>query len=184
MEEIRVLLVLLDKAEQILSFLNLPQTTIKKYNELKQLTCNKLNLEFIPISNLSQKPQDSASENLPYVGIINELKKLSTKKTCIIESLLELIDASYFDTTKVLIAQNFSDLLTRQISEANRRSFQRPNPQEFEFEMRLEEIKLKEFVGRAETNARKLVLQVKEKQVYSSNSQLNARHSYNRVLVN
>ena len=35
-DEINVVMILLEKAEQILSYVNLPLSTLKKYNELKE----------------------------------------------------------------------------------------------------------------------------------------------------
>ena len=47
MQNVDALLLVLEKAEQILSLVNLPESTVKKYNELKEITCNKLNIEFL-----------------------------------------------------------------------------------------------------------------------------------------
>ena len=48
-ENLNVILLLLDRAEQILSLINLPDSTISKYNQLKELTFDKLNMDFKPL---------------------------------------------------------------------------------------------------------------------------------------
>ncbi len=53
MEDVKVLLLVLEKAEQILSLVNLPDSTIKKYNELKEICCSKLRIDFFPLQKLS-----------------------------------------------------------------------------------------------------------------------------------
>lgn len=50
-----LLLNLLEKSEQIMSLVNLPESTINKYNELKQLTFNKIGLAFKPLINKSSQ---------------------------------------------------------------------------------------------------------------------------------
>ena len=48
-KEFKLLFNLLEKAEQILSIINLSDSSISKYNTLKQLTFEQLNLEFKPL---------------------------------------------------------------------------------------------------------------------------------------
>jgi ClpP class serine protease len=80
-------LLLLEKAEQILSILNLSDNTIVKYNQLKKLTFEKLSLGFKPLTkhgNSNIKNQNIALDNfwnlifncsLAYI-IINILRRL------------------------------------------------------------------------------------------------------------
>ena len=48
-KEFKLLFNLLEKAEQILSIINLSDSSISKYNTLKQLTFEQLNLDFKPL---------------------------------------------------------------------------------------------------------------------------------------
>ena len=48
-EDLCLLLSLLEKAEKILSLINLSDTAISKYNQLKQMTFEKLNISFTPL---------------------------------------------------------------------------------------------------------------------------------------
>ena len=47
-KEFKLLLNLLEKAEQIISIINLPESSISKYNTLKKMTFDMLNINFIP----------------------------------------------------------------------------------------------------------------------------------------
>ena len=62
-KEYELLLNLLGKAEEILSIINLSDSSISKYNTLKQMIFEKLNIEFkplekkyIPSSNTQNQP--------------------------------------------------------------------------------------------------------------------------------
>ena len=61
-KEFKLLFNLLEKAEQILSIINLSDSSVSKYNTLKKLTFEMLNLEFKPLEKRYIKPQ---TENTP-----------------------------------------------------------------------------------------------------------------------
>jgi len=61
-KEFKLLFNLLEKAEQILSIINLSDSSVSKYNTLKKLTFEMLNLEFKPLEKRYIKPQ---TENIP-----------------------------------------------------------------------------------------------------------------------
>ena len=46
---IKPLLLLLQKAEQIITIINLPSSSIDKYNQLKEISFKKCGLEFTPL---------------------------------------------------------------------------------------------------------------------------------------
>ena len=48
-KEFKVLLNLLEKAEQIISIINLPDSSLEKYNTLKKMTFDILNINFVPL---------------------------------------------------------------------------------------------------------------------------------------
>ena len=72
-KEFKLLFNLLEKAEQILSIINLSDSSISKYNTLKQLTFEQLNLDFKPLEKKYIKSHTSSFPNNQ--GIINENNK-------------------------------------------------------------------------------------------------------------
>lgn len=85
-----LLLNLLEKAEKILSIINLSDTAISKYNQLKQMTFEQLNLNFTPLikrqTSYLNDNQKSNQDNL-----IQNLYLQNTKKTMLIELLMDFI---------------------------------------------------------------------------------------------
>ena len=69
-EDLCLLLSLLEKAEKILSLINLSDTAISKYNQLKQMTFEKLNISFTPLikraTTIQMDNQISNQDNLLY----------------------------------------------------------------------------------------------------------------------
>ena len=62
-KEFKLLFNLLEKAEQILSILNLSDSSISKYNTLKKLTYEMLNLEFKPLEKKYINPSSDSNRN-------------------------------------------------------------------------------------------------------------------------
>ena len=102
---IKPLLFLLQKAEQIINIINLPSSSIDKYNQLKEISFKKCGLEFTPlvknvnfINNL--KKENVNNNNIPENNKENETLtielKLSELKSRLIESLLTIIETSNF----------------------------------------------------------------------------------------
>ena len=84
-KEFKLLLNLLEKEEQILSIINLPESSISKYNTLKKMTYDLLNIEFkplekIPLSSPASDNKSSSQANLT-VEILYILHFLNIKKT-------------------------------------------------------------------------------------------------------
>ena len=72
-KEFKLLFNLLEKAEQILSIINLSDSSISKYNTLKQLTFEQLNLDFKPLEKKYIKSHTSSFPNNQ--GLNNENNK-------------------------------------------------------------------------------------------------------------
>ena len=72
-KEFKLLFNLLEKAEQILSIINLSDSSISKYNTLKQLTFEQLNLDFKPLEKKYIKSHNSSFPNNQ--GLNNENNK-------------------------------------------------------------------------------------------------------------
>ena len=85
-KEFKLLFNLLEKAEQILSIINLSDSSISKYNTLKKLTFEMLNLEFKPLEKRYIK------SNIPSSSSLSNNNNKNTKK----ESLLNINDDSLY----------------------------------------------------------------------------------------
>jgi len=95
-KEFKLLLSLLDKLEQILSIINLPESSISKYNTLKKMTFDILNLEFRPLERKfipSSNPENdnnnllkNANDEMLYI-----LHFLNIKKSMLIDLILDYI---------------------------------------------------------------------------------------------
>ena len=195
-DDLSIILLLLEKAEQILSMVSLPDSTIKKYNELKELSCKKLDLEFIPlvknntqnlgnksqqINNLSNNTYNEFSKEATIKYIIL-FKELISKKNILIEYFNNLIDnfiispsannPSVEYSTSMLIKQleNQDGHYLMKMNKSNSFSISNSiNIDELEFELKLEDIKINEQVGKAETSSKRLNLISKEEQMKQGN---------------
>ena len=85
-KEFKLLLNLLDKIEQIISIINLPDSSISKYNTLKKMTFDMLNINFTP---LQKRTLDNNIEN--NCEPLNILFMLNKQKIMLIELLLDYI---------------------------------------------------------------------------------------------
>ena len=85
-KEFKLLLNLLDKIEQIISIINLPDSSILKYNELKKMTFDMLNINFTPLQKRKlERNRENNNETL------NILHMLNAQKIILIELLLDFI---------------------------------------------------------------------------------------------
>ena len=94
-KEFKLLFNLLEKAEQILSIINLSDSSVSKYNTLKKLTFEMLNLEFKPLEKRYIKPQ---TENTPPPipqekndDSLYTLQFINIKKSMLIDLILNYI---------------------------------------------------------------------------------------------
>ena len=94
-KEFKLLFNLLEKAEQILSIINLSDSSVSKYNTLKKLTFEMLNLEFKPLEKRYIKPQ---TENTPPPipqekndDSLYTLQFINIKKSMLIDLMLNYI---------------------------------------------------------------------------------------------
>ena len=85
-KEFQLLLNLLEKAEQIISIINLPDSSISKYNTLKKMTFDMLNINFIPLQ--KRKFEGNLENNNETLNILH---MLNTQKIMLIELLLDFI---------------------------------------------------------------------------------------------
>ena len=96
LQYIKPILLLLQKAEQIINIINLPSSSIDKYNQLKEISFKKCGLEFTPlvknenfIKNLNKENNiNESQENLKQE---NELSEIKNK---LIETIITLLETS------------------------------------------------------------------------------------------
>ena len=103
---IKPLLFLLQKAEQIISIINLPSSSIDKYNQLKEISFKKCGLEYTPLvknNNLIKNLQKENDNNNNVNNNNNELNKiknnkfiqgLSTSKNKLLDLILTFIETN------------------------------------------------------------------------------------------
>ena len=96
LQYIKPILLLLQKAEQIINIINLPSSSIDKYNQLKEISFKKCGLEFTPlvknenfIKNLYKENNiNESQENLKQE---NELSEIKNK---LLETIITLLETS------------------------------------------------------------------------------------------
>ncbi len=186
----KIILGLLEKAEQILSIINLPETTIHKYNHLKEITFEKLNLEFKPLTikrNLSNKNTNISSRNInttnsnicdnnTYHGNnhnntteqLIKLRSINTRKNVIIEYLFDLMEKFKFENNNYMRQyfndnQNFNlyNSIENALGNMNNLIKSANFNEDFDFELKLEELKLKDFIGKSDICYRKFLSNLK-----------------------
>ena len=163
-KKLKLILKLLEKSEQILSIINLPESAIVKYNQLKEITFNKCSLLYSPLtkqihqsnSNLSSKSSVSTLRNFKYNfnnnnnislitnfdnnNLIDEIKILNYKKNVLIEILFEL-----FDKKNEKNDFNFLNNVQNVLNNINNNNINIEN-----FDIKNEEIKLNEFIKKCD----------------------------------
>ncbi len=94
-KEFKLILNLLEKAEQILSIINLPESSISKYNTLKKMTFDMLNIEFKPLEKNPLPSQSSDNKNNNHSNLPDDilyiLHFLNIKKNLLIDLILNFI---------------------------------------------------------------------------------------------
>ena len=115
---IKPLLFLLQKAEQIINIINLPSSSIDKYNQLKEISFKKCGLEFTPLIKNENLVKNIKKENININNQENnkenEVRKMETElselKNRLIESLLNLIETSKDNKSYISSFKNFSNI--------------------------------------------------------------------------
>ena len=90
-KEFKLLLNLLEKAEQILSIINLPDSSISKYNTLKKMTFDMLSMPFTPLEKKCIPPSNVESQNNASDESLYLLHFLNIKKSMLIDLILNYI---------------------------------------------------------------------------------------------
>ena len=140
-KEFKLLLNLLDKAEQIISIINLPDSSISKYNTLKKMTFDMLNINFTPLQ--KRKLERNIENNNETLNI---LYMLSTQKIMLIELLLDFI----INNNSVSQEKNLKHYLSSltEIYNLSKQSFNKKTEEEIFDEVNTETNKLSEMFTR------------------------------------
>jgi hypothetical protein len=154
-DNLNVILTLLDKAEQILGILNLSDTTIGKYNQLKELAFEKLGLQFYPVvSKVRKVIKNTEGSSTGGLGgqLIDKLKNLSAKKSVLIEFLFDLIEKMKFEDNiymkQYLLDNNMMKQLEKGLNSVVVSRSQ--GNDDLEFDLKLEDIKIKDYFCKSE----------------------------------
>lgn len=130
-ESIKLLLNLLDNAESILSIINLSDVSIIKYNELKKITFDKLNLKYFPL--VKKNSEINVYNNTQVDPITIKLFFQSLKKSMFIKFLMNFINN-----------QNVNDLKCdlNDIFNFNIQNVCNQNLEQIEFDLNIQEKKM------------------------------------------
>lgn len=163
-ENLKTILILLEKAEQILSILNLPESTLIKYNQLKELTYEKLNLDFQPLikhpMHISSNSNKQTIQKENYSDLIYKLRSMNSKKNAIIEYLFDLTDKFKFENNthmRNFLLENQNCSLNKQIDKMLANLTNKNSVEDLEFENKMEDIKLKDYIGKSEMTFKKFI---------------------------
>lgn len=139
-ESFSLILNLQEKAEQILSIINLSDTAVAKYNQLKQITYQKLNLPFTPlIKRGSSSPIPSQRPGTIDFPLIQTLFIQGIKKSMLIKVFFDYMlnqnketDANYYIT-------QLDSIFNIDLTSLNGKSLS-----DIEYETKLQDEKIKE----------------------------------------
>ena len=140
-KEFQLLLNLLEKAEQIISIINLPDSSVSKYNTLKKMTFDMLNINFVPLQ--KRKIEENIENNNETLNILH---MLNTQKIILIELLLDFIT----NNNSVIQKNNLNHFLgsLTEIYNLSKESFEKKTEDEIFYEVNSETNKLSEMFTR------------------------------------
>ena len=161
---IKPLLFLLQKAEQIINIINLPSSSIDKYNQLKEISFKKCGLEFTPLIKNENLVKNIKKENININNQENnkenEVRKMETElselKNRLIESLLNLIETSKDNNSYISSFKNFSNICNNIKEEISKISSKNEK-------INSEKEKLLNYITRSEKNIIPILLETNKK---------------------
>ena len=186
-KEFKLLLNLLEKAEQILSIINLPESSISKYNTLKKMTFDMLNIEFKPLeknslstSNIENNAKNSNISNNLNDDVLYILHFLNIKKTKLIDLILNFIinnnnieqdkDLNYFLTSLTEIYNLPGDIISSK------------TPNDIFYEAKSEESKISGLFTKIDQVFMNNFEKIKQIKLNYENEISNLKNNYNRDL--
>ena len=175
-QTIKLLLHLLEKAEQILSIINLSESSTQKYNKLKEIIFTKCGLPFHPlikkvststtsvtntsrsslVSDLSTISNHQSTFSLP-----ENMKLLTMKKNMIIELLFEVIEKMKISNVKICRNQMIKESKDFQTQLDNIYSYSSSSTYvDNEFDFKLDELKFNDYLSKCDLTVRAFALGV------------------------
>ena len=183
-KECKLLLNLLDKAEQILSIINLPESSISKYNTLKKMTYDMLNIEFkplekkqIPASNTENINNKNYNDDILYI-----LYFLNIKKSMLIDIILNFISNNI--SNNPIDSQNNLNYYLNSLTDIYNLSsdtISSKKPDDISYEAKLEESKLSGLFTKIDQIFIDNFEKIKQMK-YNENEFIRLRENYNRDL--
>ena len=183
-KECKLLLNLLDKAEQILSIINLPESSISKYNTLKKMTYDMLNIEFkplekkqIPASNTENINNKNYNDDILYI-----LYFLNIKKSMLIDIILNFISNNI--SNNPIDSQNNLNYYLNSLTDIYNLSsdtISSKKPDDISYETKLEESKLSGLFTKIDQIFIDNFEKIKQMK-YNENEFIRLRENYNRDL--
>lgn len=184
-KEFKLLFNLLEKAEQILSIINLSDSSISKYNTLKKLTFEMLQLEFKPLEKKYLTASNQSNQNINQ-NINNEslyiLYFLNVKKSMLIELILKFI-TNYNDLNDEQNLKNYLNSLT-EIFNLSTDGVSNKAPNDIEYETKLEESNLPSLFTKVDQIFINAFENIKQLKMNYENELMQLKDNYNRDLSN
>lgn len=187
-KEFKLLFNLLEKAEQILSILNLSDSSISKYNTLKKLTYEMLKLEFKPLEKKYISPSSDSSQTiLSNIPNINEealylLYFQNIKKSMLIDLILNFIvnnnnlseepNINYYLNSLTEIFNLSSDTISSK------------SPNDISYEAKTEDIKLAELFTKVDQVFMSTFENLKQMKMNYENEIMELKENCNRDISN
>ena len=173
-QTIKLLLHLLEKAEQILSIINLSDSSTQKYNKLKEIIFNKCNLPFRPLvkktsistTSVSNSSRSSIVSDLSTISnhqstysSYDSLKQLTIKKNLMIELLFDIIDNMRMSNVKICRNQMMKESKDFQIKLDSIYTYSQSSTfVDNDFDYKIDELKFNDYLSKCDLNVKTISL--------------------------
>ena len=199
-QTIKLLLHLLEKAEQILSIINLSDSSTQKYNKLKEIIFNKCNLPFRPLvkktsistASVSNSSRSSIVSDLSTISnhqstysSYDSLKQLTIKKNLMIELLFDIIDNMRMSNVKICRNQMMKESKDFQIKLDSIYTYSQSSTfVDNDFDYKIDELKFNDYLSKCDLNVKTISLNLSKSGslFQSENSFDDIINSYNKKI--
>ena len=199
-QTIKLLLHLLEKAEQILSIINLSDSSTQKYNKLKEIIFNKCNLPFRPLvkktsistTSVSNSSRSSIVSDLSTISnhqstysSYDSLKQLTIKKNLMIELLFDIIDNMRMSNVKICRNQMMKESKDFQIKLDSIYTYSQSSTfVDNDFDYKIDELKFNDYLSKCDLNVKTISLNLSKSGnlFQSENSFDDIINSYNKKI--
>lgn len=199
-QTIKLLLHLLEKAEQILSIINLSDSSTQKYNKLKEIIFNKCNLPFRPLvkktsistTSVTNSSRSSIVSDLSTISnhqstysSYDSLKQLTVKKNLMIELLFDIIDNMRMSNVKICRNQMIKESKDFQLKLDSIYSYNQSSTFiDNDFDYKIDELKFNDYLSKCDLNVKTISLNLSKSGslFQSENSFDDIINSYNKKI--